>query len=329
MQIKQDSTSRQETKPLVSFVITYYNLPVQMLVECIESILQLSLRPFEREIIVIDDGSNESPVNQLMQYEDEIIYLRQKNSGVSMARNKGLDIATGHYIQLVDADDKLLQAPYEQCLDIIRYQEQVDMVLFHFTTHPDVEVIPEVIKPISGAEYMRNNNIHGAAWGYLFSRAILGELRFTQGISYGEDEEFSALLLLRAEKIYPTRYISYYYRKHRMSVTHQQDNAHIQKRLDDTAYVIQRLKQDIDRLSHQDRLAMQRRIAQLTMDYLYQTIMLTHSAKELNSRIKLLHDKGLFPLPNAHYSKKYTWFRHLINSHIGRSILLYTLPLMK
>ena len=79
-------------KPLVSFILTYYNQPVQMLCECIDSILALSLRPFEREIIVVDDGSRVSPMNGLMQYGDEIIYVRQKNSGLSMARNKGIEI---------------------------------------------------------------------------------------------------------------------------------------------------------------------------------------------------------------------------------------------
>ena len=75
-------------KPLVSFILTYYNQPVQMLCECINSILALSLQPNEREIIVVDDGSNVSPMNGLMQYGDELVYVRQKNSGLSMARNK-------------------------------------------------------------------------------------------------------------------------------------------------------------------------------------------------------------------------------------------------
>ena len=70
-------------KPLVSFILTYYNQPVQMLCECIDSILALSLRSFEREIIIIDDGSRVSPMNGLMQYGDEIIYVRQKNGGLS------------------------------------------------------------------------------------------------------------------------------------------------------------------------------------------------------------------------------------------------------
>ena len=53
--------------PKISFILTYYNLPIQMLCECIDSILALSLRPDEREIIVIDDGSEMSPVNALSQ----------------------------------------------------------------------------------------------------------------------------------------------------------------------------------------------------------------------------------------------------------------------
>ena len=65
-------------KPLVSFILTYYNQPVQMLCECIDSILALSLRSIEREVIVIDDGSRVSPMNGLMQYGDEIIYVQSE-----------------------------------------------------------------------------------------------------------------------------------------------------------------------------------------------------------------------------------------------------------
>ena len=47
------------------------------------------------EVIVIDDGSRVSPMNGLMQYGDEIIYVRQKNGGLSVARNKGIEMAQG------------------------------------------------------------------------------------------------------------------------------------------------------------------------------------------------------------------------------------------
>ena len=73
---------------------------------------------------------------------------------------------------------------------------------------------------------------------------------------------------------------------------------------------------------------MQRRVAQLTMDYLYNTIILTHSRQELDNRIKELYAEGLFPLPDRDYSQKYKWFRKMINTSLGRSILMNILPLL-
>ena len=61
----------------ISFIITYYNLPAEMLHTCIESILALTLRAGEREIIIVDDGSDECPINELAPYSDDIIYIRQ------------------------------------------------------------------------------------------------------------------------------------------------------------------------------------------------------------------------------------------------------------
>lgn len=95
-----------------------------------DSILKLSLNAKEREIILVDDGSDISPLNDLAEYQNQIIYLRQPNQGVSVARNYGIMIAKGNYIQFVDGDDYLLQAAYEHCLDIVRYH-QPDIVTFN------------------------------------------------------------------------------------------------------------------------------------------------------------------------------------------------------
>ena len=118
--------------PLVSFIITYYNLPVDMLHECIGSIMQLPLQSEEREIILIDDGSDITPLNEIIDYRDEVIYLRQHNQGLSTARNVGVDISKGRYIQFIDADDCLIKGGYEHCLSILR-KESPDMVIFNFT----------------------------------------------------------------------------------------------------------------------------------------------------------------------------------------------------
>lgn len=325
---QQISTSVQESQSLVSFIITYYNQPIQMLQECIDSILNLSLRSYEREILVVDDGSDVSPINELVSQNEDIIYLRQKNSGLSAARNKGIDVATGRYLQFVDADDRLIPASYELCLDIIRYHEHADMVMFNFSTIPQVETIPETVIPVMGSAYMRNHNIHGSACGYLFRKSILGELRFTPCI-FHEDEEFTPQLLLRADSVYPTHHKAYFYFQHKGTITSKQDAVSVNRRLDDQMGVLLRLQALCDKMPHQDKMALERRIAQLTMDYIYNTIMMTRKQEALEHQIQQLYAHGLFPLPDEHYSTKYTWFRHMTNSQLGRSILLHTLPLLK
>jgi len=60
---------------MISFIIPYYNVPTEMLRECVESILALSLSPEEREIIIVDDGSERSPLELLRPLLDEGIYL--------------------------------------------------------------------------------------------------------------------------------------------------------------------------------------------------------------------------------------------------------------
>lgn len=314
--------------PIISFILTYYNLPVQMLCECIDSILALSLTAEEREIIVIDDGSDVSPMNELMKYGDDIIYVRQKNGGLSVARNKGLEMAKGEYLQFVDADDQLIQVPYEHCLDMIRSNATIDMMMFELTSSNKAEKGYDNTNLMTGSEYMLKHNIHASACGYIFKRATLGNLRFTPGI-WHEDEEFTPQLLIRAEHVCATDAKAYYYYKHKGTITTHNDEKSKTKRFEDIRGVLDRLQFLCDRVPQNDRLALQRRIAQLTMDYIYQVIMQQRSQKALNSCIEDLRSKGLFPLPDKNYSKKYVWFRKMANTRLGRTILLNTLPLLK
>lgn len=320
-------TANQKERPLVSFIIPYYELPVKMLRECLDSILALSLRTAEREIIVVDDGSDESPLPVLGDYRDQMIYLRQPHGGLSEARNSGLHMASGEYIQFVDADDRLLQAPYEHCLDLMRFSHP-EMVVFDFTSTPEEDNIYEDSAIQSGAEYMRNNNLRGTAWGYLFHRSILGDLRFTSGI-YHEDEEFTPLLMLRASTLIHTDARAYVYRRRPESIITSSNIRNRLKRLNDAKGVILRLNTIADRLPTEERTALQRRVAQLTMDYLYNVIRQTRSRHYLDRRIEELRRQGLFPLPDRDYTMKYTWFRRLSNSETGLALLMRVIPLIR
>lgn len=314
--------------PLVSFIVTYYNIPIDMLRECIESIVRLSLTEEEREIILIDDGSDVVPLDELIDFRDQIIYLRHKNMGVSDARNKGIDICKGKYIQFVDADDCLIKSNYEQCLEKVKNNDP-DMVLFRLS-RDGVEVdSPEYFYgPVTGTDYMRHNNLCASACSYIFRKKLLVGLRFTSGILH-EDEEFSPQLILRADIVFSTDNCAYYYRERMGSRLNSNDPDNQKKKLDDAEYVIFELDHLAATLPAAERVALQRRVAQLSMDHIYNVIMSAHSEKILDEYLDRLRKRGLFPLPDREYTLKYSYFRKMINTKLGKKILLRTLPLMK
>ncbi|MGB6187041.1 MAG: glycosyltransferase family A protein, partial [Aeromonas molluscorum] len=91
------------TAPIFSVVIPLYNKQ-DFISKCIESVLTQSFPSFE--VIVIDDGSLDNSEKIVKEIKDDRVrYFHQKNSGVSAARNKGIEEASGEYIAFLDADD--------------------------------------------------------------------------------------------------------------------------------------------------------------------------------------------------------------------------------
>ncbi len=316
--IPQEST--QTT--LVSFIVTTYNLPVDLLRACLSSILSLSLGEDEKEIIVVDDGSEVSVVNEMLDIRENIIYVRQKNQGLSLARNTGIRMATGQYIQFVDGDDLLLQAPYEHCLDLVRYHNP-DIVIFESTRQEHAETQFLYEGPQTGSSYMRNHNLRASACGYIFRRSLIGSnLRFLPHM-FHEDEDFTPQIFLRAERVFSTKARAYFYREREDSITNCQDESHISQRLEDTEKILFHLQSLLDTIPEADRPGLNRRIAQLTMDYLYNIIKNPHSKSLLEGAINRLNEKGLYPLPDKNYTRKYELFRRAIDNKVLRRLLLF------
>ena len=93
--------------------------------------------------------------------------------------------------------------------------------------------------------------------------------------------------------------------------------------LDDTEKVLLRLQKLI--VPDTDRPALNRRIAQLTMEYISNIIRQTHDRYLLNERLDTLKACGLFPLPERDYSKKYRYMRKMINNSLLRRLLFVTM----
>ncbi|WP_300458616.1 glycosyltransferase family 2 protein [Desulfobacula sp.] len=94
---------RMRIKPKFSIIIPVYN-GSGSIKHAIDSILIQSYKA--HEIIVVDDGSDDNVESVLLEYNSKIVkYYYQENKGVSSARNKGVDLATGDWICFLDADD--------------------------------------------------------------------------------------------------------------------------------------------------------------------------------------------------------------------------------
>lgn len=309
--IPQVSQSESMSKPFISFIVTAYNIPAKMLRQCIDSILKLPLNHEQREVIVVDDGSEIPAINSLKDIAEDIIYIRQQNKGLSEARNTGMEHATGLYIQFVDGDDCLLPKQYSHCLGLLRNNTSIDMLIFCHTSNINNNSIASFNGPTTGTGHMLSNNLRGSAWGYIFRRTMALDLRFTAGI-YHEDEEFTPLLTLRAKCLYTTSTKAYYYRQRKSSIMHSNDKLHNDKRLGDMLVVIRRLQTAQKKLTAKEHEALGRRIDQLSMDYLYNVIVLTKSWKKLKKAKTALAELGLYPLPDKRYTLKYSLFRKLL-----------------
>ncbi|WP_293297035.1 glycosyltransferase [Pedobacter sp. UBA4863] len=97
--------------PLVSVIIPLYNAE-KYISETIESVLNQTYQNIE--IIIIDDGSTDNSLALAKSYENsKIKVFSQDNKGVSSARNFGISIAKGDYIQFLDADDLIAPSKIE------------------------------------------------------------------------------------------------------------------------------------------------------------------------------------------------------------------------
>ena len=96
--------------PMVSVVITTFNRGALVL-NAIESVLNQTYTNYE--IIVIDDGSTDDTGTRIRPYLGRIQYLWQENRGLSAARNKGIELAKGEWIAILDDDDTWLPRKLE------------------------------------------------------------------------------------------------------------------------------------------------------------------------------------------------------------------------
>ena len=181
----------------LSIIIPCYNAEpyIQELLECLDKQIRNDV-----EVYLIDDGSDKP----FMSDYTWLSIIRQQHSGISIARNKGLDIARGELISFIDADDLI-------AIDFIeKVIKKLDI--------PDWDYMDLSWRSLESNDYiylLKDDNDklpNPSASTRIFRRSFIGAVRFNEKKDACEDEEFTRKLDLRnARRICMTE-MMYYYR---------------------------------------------------------------------------------------------------------------------
>lgn len=149
--------------PKVSIIIPSFNAE-KYISHAIETSLSQSFQDFE--IIIINDGSTdatESIVKEFqVKYSDKIVYVYQKNKGLAVTRNVGLEIAKGDYIALLDADDVWL--PNRLAVQVPILDEDLSIGLVHANITRITDAGDVIGTPLRNKKYLE---------GYIFEHIFL------------------------------------------------------------------------------------------------------------------------------------------------------------
>lgn len=206
--------------PKISVIVPVYNVD-KYLRQCVDSILGQTFLDFE--VILVDDGSTDRCgiiCDEYATKDDRVRVIHGVNSGVSVARNKGIDLSRGEYIAFVDGDD-ILAANYFEILYHAMTENNIIMAVCpmnrFFTEIPIINESNYSINTIISYEELFRRQICGeieiSVCNRLFHRSVFEDVRFAINRRY-EDVLFVADLL--NTKVGDVVYINtplYYYRQ--------------------------------------------------------------------------------------------------------------------
>lgn len=230
-----------------SIILPCYNI-TKYLCKCLDSIFDNGFED-TLEIILINDGSTDSFIEAASAYfshhcggdvatfmynGNSIVVVNQENGGLSNARNRGLESASGKYIIFIDPDD-YVSSGYFNCLNEALNADEPDMLLLGFVKAKEdtkeCVVDKKVVLPMQCYKYQTNRDIvenlfpvyfgisvedlkngkgsylpakeHGGVWRVCYRREFLKahNIRFDAGLKTNEDRIFNSRCFVYAQSV--------------------------------------------------------------------------------------------------------------------------------
>ena len=216
----------------LSIIVPVFNVE-EYIRPCLESILRQGLDNDCFEIIIINDGTPDKSmevISDIIETHQNIQVINQENQGLSIARNNGLEKASGEYILFVDSDDLLIDNCVPFLLDKA-ISSKADLIVADFMKKNDEEIenLGKTFKQKDGETKERTGTelflydlypYHCYIWRTIYRRDFLNQnnLRFIPHIIF-EDIPFTHQCYLKASLCLRVSWMFIIYRKGHASIT--------------------------------------------------------------------------------------------------------------
>ena len=224
---------------LISIIVPVYNVEAY-LKECISSIMNQTYHALQ--VILIDDGSTDKSgeiCDCFAKQDDRIEVIHQKNSGVSSARNAGLQVANGRFVIFTDADDKLPNTAYQSLLAAWTGEEEslvIGKIKYIDNEGNEIKISSDFREAKIDINTFTRDLIEEKKFGYLgylcdklFVRRIITEngLIFNHAIKLNEDRLFILQYLFYCKEVLFCNRTIYFYRQRSDSAINETRRNHI------------------------------------------------------------------------------------------------------
>ena len=309
----------------LSIIVPIYNAE-QYLEECIDSLYFQDIPEEEYEIILINDGSTDSSyeiAKAFLSKHQNINLFTQNNSGQSVARNKGLNVAKGRYVMFVDSDDKLFPNVLGKLLSLAK-DNRLDVCAYRikyfdengFPHFGSIQPLPPN-KIFDGRYAVTHGADIGAVWLNLYSREMIEkyQLRFLEGI-YHEDVDFNLQMYAYADRMMFSDIIAYNYRYVAGSSTRKPNKNRFIKLVNDNMVLVRHIR-DFSHSDDRGNLLKDFYIKHGNSLIISQLLALTKTSildrKDKLLLLKKLKKLDLYPIKGRTLSWKTTILKYLMN----------------